>query len=120
MRKLVVLSFISLDGVRRLQEGLMRTPAADSAGAAGLSPTLTTTSARWATKQLDRPFALLLGKRTCNIFAAYWPYADAKKNPFAGPFNSAKKNVASRTRDKAWLEQFGARPRGMSRRRSRS
>jgi dihydrofolate reductase len=49
-----------------------------------------------ATKQLDRPFAMLLGRRTYEIFASYWPYADAG-NPFTGPFNSATKYVASRT-----------------------
>jgi dihydrofolate reductase len=96
MRKLVVLEFISLDGV-------MQAPGEPDEDCSGgfdrggwVAPYFDDDLGGMATKQLDRPFALLLGRRTYEIFAAYWPYADAK-NPFTGPFNSAKKYVASRT-----------------------
>jgi len=39
------------------------------------------------------PFELLLGKRTYDIFAAYWPYS--KEEPVAGKFNSTRKYVVS-------------------------
>jgi dihydrofolate reductase len=38
---------------------------------------------------------MLLGRRTYDIFAAYWPSSD--EEPFAGVMNNMKKYVASRT-----------------------
>jgi dihydrofolate reductase len=49
--------------------------------------------------------ALLLGRRTYDIFAAYWPHqeGDAAANPIATLFNSVPKYVASRgTPDLSW------------------
>ncbi len=45
---------------------------------------------------MDRPFDLLLGRKTYEIFAAHWPYADG---PAADRLNGATKHVASRTLD---------------------
>jgi dihydrofolate reductase len=42
------------------------------------------------------PFELLLGKRTYDIFAAFWPYTDQDQS-VAQPFNSTKKYVVSHT-----------------------
>src|SRR5690348_5458663 len=42
--------------------------------------------------------ALLLGRRTYDIFAAYWPYQDSEDNEIATLFNSVPKYVASRGR----------------------
>ena len=39
--------------------------------------------------------ALLLGRRTYDIFAAYWPYQDGDDNEIAALFNRAPKYVAS-------------------------
>src|SRR5512139_1405943 len=96
MRKLVVLSFISLDGVMQAPGGPDEDPSGGFSKGGWTAPYFDDDLGDMATKQLDRPFALLLGRRTYEIFAAYWPYADAK-NPFTGPFNSAKKYVASKT-----------------------
>jgi dihydrofolate reductase len=43
---------------------------------------------------MGRPFELLLGRKTYEIFAAYWPHS---KDPGADELNSARKHVASRT-----------------------
>jgi dihydrofolate reductase len=43
-------------------------------------------------KELSVPFDLLLGKKTYEIFAAYWP---KQTGPIAEPFNKAKKYVVS-------------------------
>src|SRR5215211_2656506 len=40
------------------------------------------------TKQMGRPFDLLLGRKTYEIFASYWPHHDS-------PINEAKKYVVS-------------------------
>ena len=42
--------------------------------------------------------ALLLGRRTYDIFAAYWPYQDGDGNEIAALFNSVPKYVVSRGR----------------------
>jgi dihydrofolate reductase len=44
-------------------------------------------------KLFDQPFDLLLGRRTYEVFASYWPYA---KGDIAKPFNQAIKYVATR------------------------
>jgi len=44
----------------------------------------------------EEKFDLLLGRRTYEIFEAYWPYQPAD-NPIARTLNAAKKHVASRT-----------------------
>ena len=41
-------------------------------------------------QQMDKPFDLLLGRRTYEIFAAYWPH---QKHPPAASLNNAKKYV---------------------------
>ncbi|MBL8778906.1 MAG: dihydrofolate reductase family protein [Acidimicrobiales bacterium] len=55
--------------------------------------------------------ALLLGRRTFDVFADYWPRQDPDANPFAALFNRIPKYVASRgTPDLAWDDshQVGA------------
>jgi dihydrofolate reductase len=39
----------------------------------------------------------LLGRKTYEIFAAYWPKVNTSENPFAARINNAKKYVVSRT-----------------------
>ena len=45
---------------------------------------------------MAKPFDLVLGRRTYDIFAAYWPRAT--DGPAAKPLNDATKHVASRSR----------------------
>jgi dihydrofolate reductase len=49
----------------------------------------------------SQPFKLLLGRRTYDIWAAYWPRigADSPSHPIAGPFNSVRKHVATHQTD---------------------
>ena len=46
---------------------------------------------------MGHPFDLVLGRKTYEIFAAHWPYAD---DPTAEALNAATKHVASTTLDK--------------------
>ena len=46
-------------------------------------------------EQMGNPYDLLLGRKTYEIFAAYWP--KAKDDPFADKLNKAKKYVVSNT-----------------------
>jgi dihydrofolate reductase len=99
MRKLVVLTFITLDGVMQAPGG----PDEDTTGGfefggwtAGYEDDFL---GRVVSEQMAKPFDLLLGRKTYEIFAAYWPYikSDNPNYPIARKFNSAKKYVASTT-----------------------
>jgi dihydrofolate reductase len=46
-------------------------------------------------EQISRPFDLLLGRKTYEIFAAYWPHQDTDSDPIAAGINNARKYVAS-------------------------
>jgi dihydrofolate reductase len=97
MRKLVVLSFVSLDGVMQAPGG----PEEDTSGGFRYGgwtvPYFDEFLGNVMDEQIRWPFDLLLGRRTYEIFAAYWPYADEKENSIVGPFNRATKYVASKT-----------------------
>ncbi len=99
MRKLIVLSFITLDGVMQAPGG----PEEDPTGGFKYGGW---TVGYWddflggvMAEQMAKPFDLLLGRKTYEIFAAHWPYAKSN-DPIAGKLNSAKKYVVSKTLEK--------------------
>jgi dihydrofolate reductase len=96
MRKLIVLSMISLDGVMQAPGG----PDEDRSGGFELGgwtmPYFSKTGMDIVIEQISRPSDLLLGRKTYDIFANYWPKADPK-NPIAAAFNKATKFVATRS-----------------------
>src|SRR5512137_2248918 len=96
MRKLVAFEFLSIDGVMQAPGGPDEDRSNGFTLGGWVAPYFDDDLGGMATKQLDKSFTLLLGRRTYDIFASYWPFADSK-NPFTGPFNNAKKYVASRT-----------------------
>src|SRR3954468_12621298 len=94
MRKLIVNTFMTLDGV------------VQAPGAPEEDPDGGFQHGGWAfgywddvvdetmhTSMAD-PFDLLLGRKTYEIFAAHWPHSD---EPAAAPLNNATKYVASTT-----------------------
>ena len=97
MRTLVVSEFISLDGVIQgpggpdedssdeFRLGGWVVPFADEAVGANVD------------ELLAEPFELLLGRRTYDIFARYWPHvaADAGNRAMADLFNRVPKHVAT-------------------------
>ena len=94
MRKIVVLSFISLDGVMQAPGG----PEEDTSGGFQYGgwtvPYFDEFSGRIMGEQMAMPFDLLLGRKTYDIFAGYWPQQDPANMP-AVPFNKATKYVVS-------------------------
>jgi dihydrofolate reductase len=96
MRKLIVSTFLTLDGVMQAPGG----PGEDDSD--GFA------HGGWSVRYWDDlmgevmgaamsvPFDLVLGRRTYDIFAAHWPHASDADG--AKPLNDATKHVASRSR----------------------
>lgn len=97
MRKLVVLSFISLDGVMQAPGGPEEDPTGGFKHEGWVFGYFDDFFLKVMVKQMSKPFDLLLGRITYEIFAAHWPYANTNENPFAARINNAKKYVASKT-----------------------
>lgn len=97
MRRIVVTTFTSLDGVMQAPGG----PAEDPTGGFTLggwtAPYFDGTLGEPLGEIFGRPFDLLLGRKTYDIFAAYWPYITDPSHPIAQPFNRVTKYVASRS-----------------------
>ncbi|GMM94131.1 dihydrofolate reductase family protein [Qipengyuania sp. MTN3-11] len=95
-RKIVGGMFLSLDGV-------MQAP-----GGPGEDPQGGFEEAGWVFKLWDEgiepalgklfggEYDLLLGRRTYDIFAAYWPYAEGENKPMSEAFTAAAKYVLTR------------------------
>ena len=96
MRKIIVLSFITLDGV-------MQAPGAPKEDTSGgfkfggwVAPLFDEVGGKVMEKQM-KPADLLLGRKTFDIFAGYWP---AHADYWPG-INDVKKYVMSRTKKKS-------------------
>ena len=97
MRKLIVLSFITLDNVIQAPGGPEEDPTGGFEHEGWVAGYFDDFLLNVMIKQTSKPFDLLLGRKTYEIFAAYWPYVNADQNPFAAKLNNAKKYVASKT-----------------------
>jgi dihydrofolate reductase len=99
MRKLIVLSFVTLDGVMQAPGGPEEDPTGGFKFGGWIWQYRDDFLDAVMDEQMAKPFDLLLGRKTYEIFAAYWPYV--KKNalnyPMAEKLNSAKKYVVSTT-----------------------
>src|SRR5438132_14153131 len=96
MGKLIVTEFVTLDGVAQAPGA----PEEDHDGGfthgGWQAPLIDQESGRVLFEQARSMDALLLGRRTYEIFANYWPTAP-EEMPFTGLLNSVPKYVASRT-----------------------
>ena len=97
MRKLIVLSFISLDGVMQAPGGPEEDPTGGFGFGGWVFPYFDDFLGTVMDRQMNKAFDLLLGRRTYEIFAAHWPYVNTDGDPIAAGINKAKKYVASRT-----------------------
>jgi dihydrofolate reductase len=97
MRKLVINTFASLDGVMQAPGG----PDEDPTGGFELGgwsvPFWDDRMGQAMTEFMGKPFDLILGRKTYEIFAGHWPHSD---EPGAAELNRATKYVASRTLDR--------------------
>jgi dihydrofolate reductase len=95
MRKLIVSTFLTLDGVMQAPGG----PGEDDSGGfahGGWSVNYWDEQmGQVMDEALSTPFAMVLGRRTYDIMAAHWPHAPEEEG--AKTFNDATKYVASRS-----------------------
>jgi dihydrofolate reductase len=96
MRELLVQTFLTLDGVMQAPGG----PEEDDSGGfafGGWSVTYWDEDLDQAMDEVvSKPFAMVLGRHTYDIMAAFWPHASEEDGATA--FNEATKYVASRSR----------------------
>jgi len=97
MRKLIVLSFITLDGVMQAPGGPEEDPTGGFRHGGWVAGYFDGFLGKVMVKQMTRTFDLLLGRKTYEIFAAHWPYVNTNEGPIAAGINNAKKYVASKT-----------------------
>jgi dihydrofolate reductase len=90
MRKIVVLTFVSLDGVMQAPGGPEEDPSENFEFGGWQAPYA---SGDTVAEILNVPFDLLLGRRTYDLFASYWP--KQTEGPIATSFSKAKKYVVS-------------------------
>lgn len=98
MRRIKAAAFVSLDGVIQGPGG----PGEDTSGGFAAGGWVFGLWDEAVGEEVDRlfaePYDLLLGRRTYDIFAGYWPYMDegAEGGDMARAFNAANKYVLSR------------------------
>src|SRR5437867_7830115 len=105
MRKLVVNTFMTLDGVLQAPGGPEEDPTGGFKHGGWSVNYWDEMMAKTMDKSIRKPFALLLGRKTYEIFAAHWPFVkndpDKLNAMAADRLNNAKKYVVSKTLDKA-------------------
>ncbi|RJT39226.1 dihydrofolate reductase [Mesorhizobium waimense] len=96
MRKIIAATFVSLDGVMQAPGGPDEDPVGGFKFGGWTFHYFDEVAGAAMDEIFSKPFALLLGRRTYDIFAAYWPY---QKDPIADAFNPATKYVATHRPD---------------------
>lgn len=95
MRKIIVGAFVSLDGVMQAPGGPEEDPIGGFKFGGWVAPLFDEKMGAFIGELFSRPFDLLLGRKTYDIFAAHWPYV-AKDDPIGPLFDRINKYVATR------------------------
>lgn len=98
MRKLIVAEQISLDGVIQSPGAPAEDPSGNFRLGGWVVPYADEATGQYVQGLLSQPFELLLGRRTYDIWAAYWPHVPAG-HAIADVFNSVPKHVATHRSD---------------------
>jgi dihydrofolate reductase len=98
MRKVIVNEFLSLDGIAQAPGGADEdTSGGFEHGGWHMPHTEDETFQKWVMSGINEAGGFLLGRRTYEIFAAYWPNAPEEEQVVAEPLNTKPKYVASQT-----------------------
>jgi dihydrofolate reductase len=98
MRKIITGAMVSLDGVMQAPGGPQEDPTSGFELGGWVWPYADEVFGQAIDEMFGPPFDLLLGRRTYEIFAAHWPYAEGGPHDgIARRFNSVTKYVATRS-----------------------
>ena len=99
MRKIIVGAQVSMDGVMQAPGGPTEDPTKGFNFGGWAMPYFDQAFGEEIDRLFNEKFDLLLGRKTYEIFAAYWPYydEDAPAGGIAKAFNKIKKYVVSRS-----------------------
>jgi dihydrofolate reductase len=97
MRKIIAITQVTLDGVMQGPGGPEEDPANGFTHGGWAMPFVDEAAKQIIDETIAGAFDMLLGRRTYQIFAAYWPHQG--DNPIAKAFNKATKYVVTRTLD---------------------
>ena len=98
MRKVIVNEFVSLDGIAQAPGADDEDPSGGFAhGGWHMQYMEDELARRWVLRSIVEAGGFLLGRRTYEIFAAYWPNAPEEEQVIAEPLNGKPKFVASTT-----------------------
>jgi dihydrofolate reductase len=97
MRKLTVTTMVSLDGVMQGPGGRKEDSSGGFKYSGWTAPYGSAEGFKIICEWLSQADSFLLGRKTYQIFANYWPKVTNPQDPIAGPLNSLPKYVASRT-----------------------
>ena len=93
MRKIIVLTFLTLDGVMQAPGGSGEDDSGGFTYGGWTVPYFDEFLGKVMTELMSKPFDLLLGRKTFEIFASYWPYHEDE----VSGINNATKYVVSKT-----------------------
>jgi dihydrofolate reductase len=97
MRKLIANEFMSLDGVVQAPGGADEDTSGGFEHGGWHLRYFDELSQKWVLESIVEAGGFLLGRRTYEIFAAYWPKAPEEEEVIAQPLNTKPKYVASTT-----------------------
>jgi dihydrofolate reductase len=97
MRKVIVNEFLTLDGVAQAPGGADEDTSGGFEHGGWHLRYFDDISQKWVVEGLTEAGGFLLGRRTYEIFAAYWPNAPEEEQVIAEPLNTMPKYVASTT-----------------------
>ena len=105
MRKILITTFVTLDGVMQAPGGPEEDPTGNFKYGGWSFHYWDDSMGKVMDEFISKPFELLLGRKTYDIFAAHWPHV--KNEPIAEKFNSTKKYVVSNSLEKTnWNNSF--------------
>jgi dihydrofolate reductase len=97
MRKVIANEFMSLDGVVQAPGGADEDTSGGFEHGGWHMSYFDELSQKWVLESIVEAGGFLLGRRTYEIFAAYWPNAPEEEHVIAQPLNTKPKYVASTT-----------------------